>query len=122
MGDGILGRRRSMCRGLAGRESMCAWGPSRESSLAGARTEQQKRGLGRGQWLVTKGFGRSEMGWPRRSAGLGERSSAFGCVEMSVGGWINGSEFRRESQLGDYLDTVSLWIATEAPEAEEIAL
>lgn len=31
-------------------------------------------------------------------------------------------EFRKESQLGDYLEIVSLEPVTEAPEAEEIAL
>ena len=40
MGDGIPGRRRSMCRGPAGRESTCAQGPSGEFSGAGARPEQ----------------------------------------------------------------------------------
>lgn len=31
-------------------------------------------------------------------------------------------EFRRESQLGDYLEIVSLEVVIEAPEAEESAL
>lgn len=121
MGDSIPGRRRSMCKGLAGRESMCVWGPSRESSLAGACAEQQERGLERGQWLVMKGFVCSDMGWSWRRTGLGERSSGIGHVEMSVGGWINGSGVQERKPtwrlFGD-----SLWIASEAPEAEETAL
>lgn len=62
MGDGIPGRRRSMCRGLAGRESTCARGPSGELGLARACTEQPERSLERGQRLVMKGFVHSEVG------------------------------------------------------------
>lgn len=41
---------------------------------------------------------------------------------MSVGDARDGLEIRRQSQPGDALGSISLWIVTEAEEAEEATL
>lgn len=90
--------------------------------MAGACTEQQERSLETGQWLVTKGFVHSEMGWTGRSPGLRERSAAFGHVGMSVGAWINGSGVQERKPAWRLFGDISSEVVTEAPEAEESAL
>lgn len=104
------------------REHVCL-GTLRGAQPGRARTGQWERSLERGQQLVTKGSVQGEMGQTGEKDRVARRGVQFGDgVEMSVGDRIDGLESMRESQHGDSLETISLWMVIEATEAEGMAL